>query len=62
MIRVEFADWHDASHIVEALLGEADRADATFQPIRARRLRRIADDLGSELDRVVPIPSARTGT
>lgn len=61
MIRVEFSDWHDASHTVDALLVQADRVEL-LQPILARRLRRIADQLGSELDRVVPIPSGHEVT
>lgn len=59
MIRIEFSDWHDASHIVDALHAAADAALEDLQPILARRYCRIADDLGAELDRVVPIPSAR---
>ena len=62
MIQLTFHDWHDASHVVDALLVAADRADAQLETTTARRYRRIAGDIGDALDRVVPVPSQRTGT
>lgn len=48
-IAVRFEDWHDAVHIINCLLAVADTRGPQGE-VLARRLTRIANDLGDAID------------
>lgn len=57
---VRFDDWHDAVHVINCLLAVADTRGPDGA-ILARRLTRIANDLGDAIDacpvRDFPVPA-----
>lgn len=59
-ITVHFEDWHDAVHIIQCLLSVADTRGPDGA-ILAKRLTRIANDLGDAIDRCpvrdFPVPT-----